>query len=65
NVIKISSKTKYGIKMNPKTAWEKSLCRLFFMQTRKKAHSKQTDGISAKKMVLLNDLCYSVDEANS
>jgi hypothetical protein len=38
--------------MKSETAWEKALCRLFFVPARKKVYSKQTDGISAKKMVM-------------
>ncbi|WP_205700026.1 hypothetical protein, partial [Cohnella luojiensis] len=30
NVIKLSSKTRPGIKMKSETAWGKALCRLFF-----------------------------------
>ncbi|WP_429375648.1 hypothetical protein, partial [Paenibacillus sp. DS2015] len=42
NVIKLISKTRAKIKMESETAWGKVLCRLFFVQARKKAYSKQS-----------------------
>lgn len=37
NVIKLSSKTRPGIKMESETAWEKALCRLFFGASKEKS----------------------------
>jgi hypothetical protein len=39
--------------MESETAWEKALCRLFFVQARKKAYSKQSGwNIRLKKMFM-------------
>jgi hypothetical protein len=48
NVIKLSSKTRPGIKMEFETAWEKALCRLFFWCNQgKKRTANKADGTSA------------------
>lgn len=49
NVIKLNSETRPGVKMESKTAWGKALCRLFFVQARKNAHSKQSGWITRFK----------------
>jgi len=53
NVIKLSSKTRPGTKMESETAWEKPCAVCFFGASKEKAYSKQSGGnIRLKKMFL-------------